>query len=412
MTPLRSVAIGLAQPKTLHFEPALRRDAPALVRPLSGFSNAPFVPAEVGVKARFTKPESISKSLSRWEVDHDSLQKRTNDFPLERTSRVIRGAKADVVARRISNCLQARSIETKFSKTETFAKCRNTDFVKFYIRLFLDDDGVLVEVQRLCGDCVSFMHDCRAVLDASEGHAVSNVPEEKPLYLRLPVTELSFMKSVSLPPLTVEDEEEEVNLAADLLASNRSDSNMLGMESLVSLTDSTKTVKSTAVISSKRILCPDVRGNESFNMHNYIMSLVIYGNESNEKSWCMETALEDHGIRLRNLAMCSLSNALELLATEGCLLETIDSCYDWYVDVLIPRLVHDLTTAGRHPHDACYASRCVSCLASSSSEFANKFKEFGGLNALKNSEEVGRSEFALLVHDSVSCRDKIVGCCA
>jgi len=424
---MRSIAISHIPHRVLHFEPALKRESPGRIQPLSEFGRAPSNESTINNSLEFPKeqlyPDSHNTSSSddvnltpadrRWAVDHAVLQTRPDDYPLERTSRVIHGTKAEVISSRIAKCLQSRSIEAKFSKTENnVAECRNTDFCKFYIRLYLEkeggDGGVLVEVQRLCGDCVSFMHDYRAVLDACEGKEVVKTVE-KSIYWLLPLSEMSFMKDV--PPLSKEEEVQPVNMTAELLASNQSDSNMLGMENLVTLTDSLQTVKPTAILSAKRILYPDHHDNKPFNMHNYVMSLVIFGNESEEKSFFEGTAMEEHDMRLRNLAICSVANSLALLAKEGCLSQTIDPCKDWYKDVLIPRLVQDLSTAGEHPHDGCYACRCLSSLATTCERLADKMKIVGGLYALKSAEEVGHSEFALLAQDASMCHKTIMRSC-
>merc|ERR1712157_201424 len=148
-----------------------------------------------------------------------------------------------------------------------------------------------VELQRICGDGVSFVRDCRAILDASEGRADES-EEEAPMYFHLPVSNMSFTKDAQLPELTPEDDEAFCNITADLLASPRSDSNMLGIENLACQTDPHKTVKSTALIASRRVLCPDDPRNEKFNVHNYVMSLCLYGTEDGESSPFEDTALE------------------------------------------------------------------------------------------------------------------------
>ena len=63
-----------------------------------------------------------------------------------------------------------------------------------------------------------------------------------------------------------------------------------------------------------------------------------------------------------------------------------------------------------HPHNACYASRCLSYIASLSRIFAMKIKEEGLLSALENAEQLGNNEFALLASDAHSCRKKILEC--
>jgi hypothetical protein len=253
---------------------------------------------------------------------------------------------------------------------------------------------------------MSFMKDCRALLDASEGNEdTPEAREERSLFLCMPVSEMSFFKTATLPQV---DEAEPVNMTADLLASNQSDSNLLGMESLSTLTDVKKTAKATAVLSAKRVLCPEHQDNKTFNIHNYVMSLIIYADESEDiNSFYEGTAMEDHAMKLRNLAICSVANSLSLMCTEGHLFKALHSCCDWYKDVLVPQLVQDLSSAKEHPHDACYASRCLNSLAKSCSKCVNKIKIVGGLSALKAAHEVGQNEFALLERDAKCCHDII-----
>lgn len=418
---MRSIAIATAPDRLIHFEPALKRESPGRIEPLSSFGRAASdQSAEFSLKEpcyaadRFTAPPSLWCAPSpdrRWHVDQSVLTARPNDYPVERTSRVVGGVEADVVSSRLSRCLQSRSIEADFSKVEAHvAKCCNTSYVKFYVRLYSAEGGsaVLVELQRICGDPVSFMHDCRALLDAAEG-TEGKPPARSPggkssLYFSLPVSEMSFFKTASLPPV---DEAQPVNMTAGLLSSPQSDSNLLGMESLAALTDVTKTCKGTAVLSAKRVLCPEHQDNETFSIHNYVMSLIIYGNDLEENSFYEGTAMEHHTMKLRNLAICSVANSLSLMASEGHLFDALNSCHDWYKDVFVPKLVQDLTTAKEHPHDACYASRCLSSLAMTCDRLVDKIKVVGGLSALKAAQEVGQHEFALLEMDAKSCHEMI-----
>lgn len=420
---MRSVAIS-PQTRTLHFEPALRRAAPSEIshlQPLRGVAAGPQFLDKAELKQQdrprlSRKSKSLDSLVKVWSVDHASLTGRPDNFPLLRTSRVVHNHAANAISGRISNCLQSRSIRSKFSKggEGNAAKCRNTDFCKFTISLYAaEDGGVLVEVHRLCGDCISFMKDCRAILNAAEGKTEPHPHDAKPLYLRLPVSEMKFLKMATLPPVSREEEVDCVNLTTNLLSSCRSDANMLGMESLVVQTDPLKSLKSTAVMASRMILCPNDPQNSSFNAHNYVMSLLIYG-EEDSPSTILEgsplASIEDHAAKLRNLAASALSNALALLASEGLLSAAVAPHREWYSNVLVPGLLRNLSSAARHPHDACHASRCLSALAECSPELARAMKEGGGEEAVESAEEVGAREFAMLARDAGNYRN-ILSCC-
>lgn len=421
--PFRSVAINpLTQHKrTLHFEPPLRRVDPGGLKQLEprGYgrpqreASDPQLTSKLPRKPSPVRSKSLSALVREWYVDHAKLVSRPDDLPpLPRTSRVVHGAEADAISRRISAALQSRSIKTKYSKkVDSVAKCRNRDFCQFTIRLYSGEEGgVLVEVQRLCGDAVSFMRDCRVILNAAEGKERGESDEdEKPMYLRLPVSQMEFFKKVSLPPISQEEQADTINVTADLLSSHQSDTNMLGMESLAIQTDPLKTLKSTAIMASCRILCPDDAGNKKFNIHNYVMSLLIFNDDEPSPTPTLEeTALEDYSTKLRNLAMLALCNALTLLAAEKQLLSVINQ--EWYASVLIPKLLPYLSKAENNPHDACYALRCLSTLADAHVEFSTKMRESGAHSAMEKAQKFGMEEFALLAHDAKSCLN-ILSCC-
>lgn len=326
---------------------------------------------------------------------------------------------AGVISNCISDCLRIRSVKMTLSKSEgNLARCLNTDFCRFNVRLYSTNDGaVLVEVHRLTGDAVSFMRDCRAVFNAAEGKSLQQQwkEEDVPMYLRFPVSQMKSLGSLSLPPpLTTSQEEyaESIKCTSELLSSHMTDSNMLGMESLVIQTDPLKTDKSSAMNVSRRILSPSDEENDDFNLHNHLMSILLCNEDINavaEDHHVVEesSSQADHVTKLRNLAMLALSNALELFSSENLLTSTISSDLEWYTSNLIPTLIHDLNKAVSNPHDACYASRCLSTLAKSSVDLAHRMKDGGGLDAVKNAEEVGTREFAMLAQDARTCRESL-----
>eukprot|EP01083_Nonionella_stella_P018484 51503_1 len=89
------------------------------------------------------------------------------------------------------------------------------------------------------------------------------------------------------------------------------------------------------------------------------------------------TSLADHSFKQRNLAAAALSNAVKLLAEENALASTLAPRQEWYTSVLVPKLLRDLSTADRRPHDACYASRSLAALAGSSAGMARAMKDAG-----------------------------------
>ncbi len=352
-----------------------------------------------------------------WDVEHASLPSRPDDFPQLPTTRIVQGVKASVISNCISDCLRIRSVKMTISKSQgNLARCLNTDFCRFNVRLYSTDDGaaVLVEVHRLCGDAVSFMRDCRAVFQAAEGKQIDQ-EKDVPLILRHPVSQMNFLRSLSLSPTSEEEYALAIKSTFDLLSSHMSDSNMLGMESLVIQSDPIKTDRSSALDVSRWILSrTDVDNYGGFNLHNHLMSIILHnegdvvrGSEDSRTMMEDWTSQAQHDAKLRTLAMVALSNALQLFSSENLLSTTISSDLEWYMSALIPTLIHDLNMSMENPHDACYASRCLSTLAKSSVDLANQMRDSGCLDSIKNAEEVGTREFAMLAQDARTCRDSL-----
>lgn len=407
-------------------------------------------------KKSLSDPQVGVPKKSNWNVEHASLKPRPSPSPSRPcalpppqkcTSRLVQFTSADIISARIATVLQGRSIKAKYCKNA--AKCRSLDFVKFYIRLYLipatsngEEGGVLVELQRVSGDYLSFMYDCRAILDAAEGKDVFEVETDqncKAMYLRLPVSEMSFVCNqdthLEHDIKTTQDEEAIIDITSDLLSSPQSDSNMLGMESLVSLVDVNVTTKSTALLAAKRLVCTrHESGNGPFSLHNYVMSLIIY-EDNHEQDDDDESSLEDdaaspmkisldksiaeHTRRLRTHALMSLSHALHLLNSENILCDTISASREWYASVLIPSLIDSVKCACTKPLHATLAARCLNSLAKCSKNFAATMKKCDGcknagngggcLSVLERAGEIGRDEFELLSIDVERCKSTLLG---
>lgn len=435
--------------------------------PLKSAASVPTSTAKQAPQLVDTKPMLTKKSLSdpgigankksKWNVNHSELKARASPTPTSPcalpppqkcTSRLVQYTSADIIAGRIATTLQARSIKAKYCKTA--AKCRTLDFVKFYVRLYVvpgDDNegGVLVELQRVSGDYMSFMYDCRAILDAAEGKEVTMDGTDynnKSMYLRLPVSQMSFAcnddTTLDHDLKTDQDEEDIINITSELLSSPQSDSNMLGMESLVSLVDVNLTTKSTAILAAKRLVCTSHEsGNGPFSLHNYVMSLIIYEDDHADDDDDDESSLEEdaanlsmnvslnrsiaeHTRRLRTHALMALSNAFDLLNSEKILCDSISVSRQWYVSVLIPSLIGYVHSASTKPYDAALAARCLNTLAVCSKMFAATMRNSescknagsggGCLSALERAGKIGRDEFEMLLRDVERCQSTLLGC--
>lgn len=89
--------------------------------------------------------------------------------PLEKSSVTVKGVPASVIATRIQDALQRRSIAASYPSPHK-AQCMSSAHVEFCIFLYRqNEDDIIVEVQRRYGFDVSYMADVHAILDAASG---------------------------------------------------------------------------------------------------------------------------------------------------------------------------------------------------------------------------------------------------
>jgi len=175
-----------SQPAFMRMQINVATNSPFGNSPLgNSFSAVPFKQSDF--KPAIRQQEKEMTSEGNWLVGDDSLGRVPIDYPLERTSRII-AEPASVIANRISNCLCLRSIEADFDNKRAIAKCNTLDHVCFRVRLFAprkeeDGPGTIVEIQKRRGDTISFLRDCRAILNAAEGGGVDVSSENVPIHI-------------------------------------------------------------------------------------------------------------------------------------------------------------------------------------------------------------------------------------
>jgi hypothetical protein len=164
--------------------------------------------------------------------------------PLERTAVFCPHSDARTVASRVSAVLKERSIHAEYVGAE--AECLTADNVEFSVFLYRGKEqfkhGIICEVQRLNGNSINFHDETLAVLNAAE-----NKESHEP-----------FPKKFKMIPL-VEDEDD-YEVSSSLLDFVRKtldggeDSQRLGLETLVIMTDPSKVGSKTAMTACRNLM--------------------------------------------------------------------------------------------------------------------------------------------------------------
>lgn len=329
-----------------------------------------------------------------WVVNDSDMECVPDYFVLERTSRFVGHVSASVIATRISECFQKRSISVQFDdEIKSKAKCISPEFVDFRVRLFSGKDsfshGVIVEVQRRGGSSYHFHRICRAILDASKNCASTILPAPA---LKRPV---DLIKNEDIEKGAHGDAMRALEITSDLLQKDRIDANLLGMESLEALTDPLKTSAAMALTASKSIICEA----EKSEIRDAIASLVQFGIMSLDDD--EETCAQEDRLRkeLRSRALIVLSNALRVVAQGGFLKSALRK-QAWFVDQLIPILVDEIREAKRSPHDAFSATKCLNTLFSFSEEARQKAVSLGAMDIITEARDFGVLTHAFLAGEA------------
>jgi hypothetical protein len=177
-----------------------------------------------------------------------------------------------------------------------------------------------------------------------------------------------------------------------MLRSSLHDSNILGLENLISLTDPIKTSPVVALGVSKCIALGDCK----YDVREEIRLLT----ERDVFAAGMEPedASSRHADHLRHLALSVFANSLDMCHRDGSLASAVSE-QRWYVEQLIPSLVDELkhaesSTCAAH-QAACCLSELVEC-----SEKARRLVLNSGVETLEEARNFGEKRHALLAEET------------
>lgn len=295
--------------------------------------------------------------------------------PLERSAVFVPRSQALEVAQRISDVLRDRSISATYDNVKAKARCSTPEQVEFRIRLYRGrkqySHGIIVEVQKRFGSCLSFHDDTTAILEAAEG----KVPSPPPLTM-------DSLSRIPLPLVSDNEEDHEENepscsleFVAKMLNFPSYDSHHLAMQTLVSLTDATKMGLNTARNVSTELLDVDS------GIGAKVFSLVIDTSPDQEETF---------GLRVQ--AMTVVSNAVN----------TVHGNISTFLrERLRPALLNEMKTAEAHPQMAYLATKCLEPLIEGDHSPCELH------NALEVARSVGESRHAALRRQAERCIHKI-----
>mmetsp|Transcript_874 Transcript_874/g.1401 ORF Transcript_874/g.1401 Transcript_874/m.1401 type:complete len:436 (+) Transcript_874:200-1507(+) len=387
-----------SQPTFMRAKVGAATNSPFGNNPLSNsFSAAPFKQSDFKPAIRQQEKKMISEG--NWLVGDDSLGRVPIDYPLERTSRFI-AEPASVIANRISNCLCLRSIEADFDNKRAIAKCNTLDHVRFRIRLFAprkEEDGqrTIVEVQKRRGDTISFLRDCRAILNAAEGDGVDVPSEAVPVHINFDTA------SAMAGELKMEEESgediltKEIGSAVGLILRDELDLNIMAFECLIALVDPLRTLPDVALNACKTIVANDSKDKSASEIRGAIAALLRNGSLHDDEG---DAIISDFNEILKNLALCLLSKTFANMLNKRCLETAIQDNSEWFLDTLIPSLVDAVKSAKDRPHDALYASDCLSNLLRASKDLLKRADEENALSALEEAKAFGSTHHKSLAN--------------
>mmetsp|Transcript_2054 Transcript_2054/g.2817 ORF Transcript_2054/g.2817 Transcript_2054/m.2817 type:complete len:459 (+) Transcript_2054:732-2108(+) len=366
-------------------------------------------------KTSTSSPLAVTKEwtakVASWKVALTDIE-RLPDFPLERTNREIHGSDVSIVATRISSALQKLSIQADYNKDH--AKCHTSDFVSFCVRLYSGGDNgqpVVVELQRQKGSGFNFMQSCRAILNAAEGMDLSvaaingSTTQRKmkmPPFNGKPISQMKCLKSLSLTSSSTtttaaNEAHKAVQSCIELLRHDKIDSNILGMENLVCLTDPIKSSPLTATQVAKTV----ITGSTLDNIRDEIYATIA-------KTIDTEHVRAEHATILRRHALHVFDNSLKLFSVD----ESVWNNQSWLHGAFIKMLLEEIrnvessssSSSSYCPHNAYIAMSCLYSLVSGCPTARHRIMEHKGYRgAIEQASKIGQERHELLANESQRC---------
>jgi hypothetical protein len=399
------------------------------------------------------KSDLVVVAKSNWKQPEGgwNLPSIPSYYPMEKTFQHISAEKGTptIIAARVSDACVKMSIFALYNSDKGMAHLTSADFVEFYVFMFKTSastdsrgDGLVIEIQRRKGCTLSFHRYARKILSAAVG--------EEDIDFDDPATQASNVNALTEKMMQGEDFQtcfkterkhtiDALEIAGNLLTKDRLDANILGMESLCLLTDPCKTGTFTSSLVSRVILCGTMRPTngvfcekdgisdessleeetfliQSLNIRGRIMSLIKSKKLSNETDGdssddddlvSNQEQYGDYADHMHNLALATLSNALNNIAEDGCLEKTCSQQAWLNGTELVSTLIDVLKQAECRPHDAVLSARCLGSLVQASKEATERAVKMDALAVVEAAKHVGNLRHANLARESGGLHEKL-----
>mmetsp|Transcript_875 Transcript_875/g.1403 ORF Transcript_875/g.1403 Transcript_875/m.1403 type:complete len:221 (+) Transcript_875:236-898(+) len=200
---------------------------------------------------------------------------------------------------------------------------------------------------------------------------------------------------------TMQEESEEdilaeaIQSAVELVGREELDLNVMAFESLVALVDPLKTMPDIALNACKTIVANDSKDKSASEIRGAIAALLRNGSLHDDEG---DAIISDFNEILKNLALCLLSKTFANMLNKRCLETAIQDNSEWFLDTLIPSLVDAVKSAKDRPHDALYASDCLSNLLRASKDLLKRADEENALSALEEAKAFGSTHHKSLAN--------------
>lgn len=359
-----------------------------------------------------SRGDSSEQSNQKWvSGNYDALPEVPMLYPIQRTRTVVDDCTDPcTISNRITDCLRKLSITALYNSNDEPSSllAETLDHTTFYIRLFKNtpmsnnrNRGVLVEIQRITGNSFNFVKYARDVLAAARGEIVENREEVQMRTYYIPTTSTP---SSSCGRTTnnhecrepAEPDEECIILHIEGLLNNyRLDAVLLGIDSLLVLTDGAKSQVSSSVAGVV------LRGNHGHSIikdfiHNCIHSRPDIPREENAIDYELW-----HNEHIHNTALEILANSLHSLSADAILIRSLLQSEEWMgPSGIIDALLLELSHSEVNSHNAYHAARCLNTILDSSSiEIRKALLERGLSGVMETSHRVGQRKHLLLAQE-------------
>ncbi|GAX14141.1 hypothetical protein FisN_8Hh020 [Fistulifera solaris] len=377
-------------------------------------------------------------STSNW--NPQQLRPPPAFYPLEKSTRVIEGATATEIAKRISDCLRTLSVHAQYNDEAATANLLTDENVELHLCLWqtpaeYHPQGIMVELQRRKGDSIAFHRYSRSILDAAVMDSDYTPLDD---FSAAKYKKVERMLSIEMNNRDLKEQENAIiaiEIAHSLLKKDRLDATLLGLESLCLLTDPRKTGHVTAVLAAHVVLLGSIQGisieelgetpsdvmlDESpfQEIREHILNLVQFNKivDMEEAADEVEESIdEEHHKVLHNLALAVLANSLDVIeqsdrfndmddnepedtkprarlrttSSNEVAEEFLHQAGEHSQRDILKTLVAELGKAEAKPHNATLSAKCIGSLLRASEEARKRAQELGAKQVVQTALDVG-----------------------